>query len=57
MTLRDLYHANMNWTIDTRIDIRFSDRSGARKLPITVAVNNYGVFQVEFFYEDYVVLK
>lgn len=57
MTLRDLYHANMNWTIDTRIDIRFSDRSGARKLPITVAVNNYGVFQVEFFYEDYEVLK
>lgn len=57
MTLRDLYHANMNWTIDTCIDIRFSDRSGVRKLPITVAVNNYGVFQVESFYEDYVVLK
>lgn len=57
MTLRDLYHANMNWTIDTRIDIRFSDLSGARNLPITVAVNNYGLFQVEFFYEDYVVLK
>lgn len=57
MTLRDLYHANMNWTIDTFLDIRFPDRSGVRNLPITVAVSNYGVFKVESFHENYVVLK
>lgn len=57
MTLRDLYHANMNWTIDTCIDIRFSDRSGVSDVLITKAVNDYGDHEVEFFHENYVVLK
>lgn len=57
MTLRDLYHANMNWTIDSCIDIRFSDRSGASDVLITRAVSDYGDHEVESFCENYVVLK
>lgn len=57
MTLRDLYHANMNWTIDSCIGIRFSDHSGASDVLITRAVSDYGDHEVESFYENYVVLK
>ena len=59
MTLEDLYHANMNWTIDTRIDIRFPKKfgSGESNVFITEAVMDFGFLEVAWFQDNYVVLK
>lgn len=58
MTLKDLYHANMNWTIDTCIDIRFPKFGpGEINVLITEAVMDFGLLEVAWFQDNYVVLK